>query len=61
MVGDMDVVPETAMREGRGVGYEQFHVGRGGEGNVHKEKGKEGGKEGGLMGKIEGLVHPNDK
>lgn len=36
--GDSDVVPETAMKPG--VQYENYHVGRGGEGNVHRE-GKE--------------------
>ncbi|OCK72937.1 hypothetical protein K432DRAFT_430825 [Lepidopterella palustris CBS 459.81] len=29
-----DIIPETALREGQ----ENFHTGRGGEGNVHKEK-----------------------
>lgn len=32
--GDTDVVPETAMRPTQ---HENYHVGRGGEGNVHKE------------------------
>lgn len=36
--GDSDVVPETAMKPG--AQYENYHVGRGGEGNVHRE-GKE--------------------
>ncbi|KAH9815688.1 Protein of unknown function (DUF3602) [Teratosphaeria destructans] len=31
-----DVVPEPAMRSGEG--YENYHTGRGGQGNVHKEK-----------------------
>ncbi|KAL1643291.1 hypothetical protein SLS58_004962 [Diplodia intermedia] len=30
-----DVVPETALRQ-PGAGYENFHTGRGGEGNVHR-------------------------
>ena len=30
-------MPETALQEKK-EGYENFHVGRGGEGNVHKEK-----------------------
>ncbi|KAL9099039.1 MAG: hypothetical protein Q9163_005405 [Psora crenata] len=34
--GDADVVPETAIRKS-GEGHERYHVGRGGEGNVHKE------------------------
>jgi len=29
-----DIIPETALREGQ----ENYHIGRGGEGNVHKEK-----------------------
>ncbi|KAL8714758.1 MAG: hypothetical protein Q9220_001271 [cf. Caloplaca sp. 1 TL-2023] len=32
--GDADIVPETAMREPQ----ENYHIGRGGQGNVHKEK-----------------------
>ncbi|KAK4550243.1 hypothetical protein LTR36_003210 [Oleoguttula mirabilis] len=31
-----DFIPETAMRSGEG--HENFHTGRGGQGNVHKEK-----------------------
>lgn len=31
-----DVIPETAMRSGEG--HENFHTGRGGEGNIHREK-----------------------
>ncbi|KAI9790195.1 MAG: hypothetical protein M1835_001152 [Candelina submexicana] len=34
---DEEIVPETAMRD-NGPGYENFHVGRGGEGNIHREK-----------------------
>lgn len=34
--------------------YDNFHVGRGGEGNVHREKEKEKGG-GGLLKKVEGL------
>ena len=34
--GDADVVPETAIRRS-GEDYENYHVGRGGEGNVHRE------------------------
>lgn len=58
--GDTDVVPETAIKgpPGTGAGYENFHVGRGGEGNVHRE-----GQGGGLKGKAEGLkekiLHPH--
>ncbi|KAL9106160.1 MAG: hypothetical protein Q9187_008597, partial [Circinaria calcarea] len=33
---DEDVIPETAIHEAL-PGHENFHVGRGGEGNVHKE------------------------
>lgn len=36
MPGDTDVVPETAMRPGQEC--ENFHTGRGGEGNVHKDR-----------------------
>ncbi|KAL8945845.1 MAG: hypothetical protein Q9222_007670 [Ikaeria aurantiellina] len=32
--GDTDIVPETALREPQ----ENYHIGRGGQGNVHKEK-----------------------
>ncbi|KAL9006177.1 MAG: hypothetical protein Q9188_001056 [Gyalolechia gomerana] len=35
--GDSDVIPETALRE-PGASYENYHTGRGGGGNVHKEK-----------------------
>ncbi|KAL8906138.1 MAG: hypothetical protein Q9171_006394 [Xanthocarpia ochracea] len=38
--GDTDVVPETALRE-PGAGYENYHTGRGGAANVHKEKHEE--------------------
>lgn len=31
-----DYVPETAFRTGEG--HENFHTGRGGQGNIHKEK-----------------------
>ncbi|KAL8641103.1 MAG: hypothetical protein Q9228_002048 [Teloschistes exilis] len=34
--GDADIVPETALRD-PGAGYENYHTGRGGGGNVHKE------------------------
>ncbi|KAL0254375.1 hypothetical protein SLS55_009850 [Diplodia seriata] len=36
-MGGQDVIPETALRQ-PGAGYENFHTGRGGEGNVHREK-----------------------
>ncbi|KAF6230007.1 hypothetical protein HO133_004345 [Letharia lupina] len=36
MPGDDDVVPETAMRPE--PAYENFHTGRGGEGNVHRDR-----------------------
>lgn len=36
MPGDSDVVPETALRPGHE--HENFHTGRGGEGNVHKDR-----------------------
>ncbi|KAK0515714.1 hypothetical protein JMJ35_001748 [Cladonia borealis] len=42
--GDADVVPETATKV-LGADYNKFHVGRGGEGNIHRE-GKEKGVEG---------------
>ncbi|KAF2754317.1 hypothetical protein EJ05DRAFT_479834 [Pseudovirgaria hyperparasitica] len=32
---DAEIVPETALKHGE---YENYHTGRGGEGNVHKEK-----------------------
>ncbi|KAI4743997.1 hypothetical protein E4T50_05600 [Aureobasidium sp. EXF-12298] len=32
-----DVIPEPAMRNAGG-GYDNFHTGRGGEGNIYKEK-----------------------
>ncbi|KAI4122476.1 MAG: hypothetical protein LQ338_005801 [Usnochroma carphineum] len=35
--GDEDIVPETALRR-PSAEYENYHTGRGGEGNVHKEK-----------------------
>jgi len=38
--GDADVVPETATKV-LGEGYDNFHVGRGGEGNIHREREKE--------------------
>lgn len=56
--GDTDVVPEPAMRVG--AGHEQFHVGRGGEGNVHVEK-KGGQEKGGLVGKVERVLHHDKK
>lgn len=34
--GDTDIIPETALRE-PGAGYENYHTGRGGAANVHKE------------------------
>ncbi|KAL8922989.1 MAG: hypothetical protein Q9172_003321 [Xanthocarpia lactea] len=51
--GDTDVVPETALRE-PGAGYENYHTGRGGAANVHKEKHEESGEKehGGLVDKI---------
>lgn len=54
----MDVVPETAMRVGEG--HERYHVGRGGEGNVHVEK-KGGQEKGGLVGKVERVLHHDKK
>ncbi|KAL9125573.1 MAG: hypothetical protein Q9217_005238 [Psora testacea] len=45
--GDVDVVPETAIRRS-GEGHENYHVGRGGEGNAHKEKHEKHG----LMDKV---------
>ncbi|KAL8898250.1 MAG: hypothetical protein Q9192_002171 [Flavoplaca navasiana] len=50
--GDTDVVPETALRE-PGAGYENYHTGRGGAANVHKDKHEEGEEhKEGLMDKI---------
>ncbi|OJD29829.1 uncharacterized protein BKCO1_7100041 [Diplodia corticola] len=68
--GGSDVIPETALRQ-PGAGYENFHTGRGGEGNVHREKygghsspqpgsgsGGEGRQEGGGLGeKVKSLFH----
>lgn len=36
-VGSSEVVPETATRT-PGESYENFHTGRGGQGNVHRDK-----------------------
>ncbi|KAL9020597.1 MAG: hypothetical protein Q9185_002183 [Variospora sp. 1 TL-2023] len=54
--GDIDVVPEPALRE-PGPGYENYHTGRGGGGNVHKEKqNTETGEHEGLGEKIKHKV-----
>ncbi|KAL8988919.1 MAG: hypothetical protein Q9177_002082 [Variospora cf. flavescens] len=54
--GDIDVVPEPALRE-PGPGYEHYHTGRGGGGNVHKEKhNTETGEHEGLGEKIKHKV-----
>ncbi|KAL9636729.1 MAG: hypothetical protein Q9164_002644 [Protoblastenia rupestris] len=45
--GDSDVIPETAVR--RSGDYENYHVGRGGQGNVHKEH---EGQHRGVMDKV---------
>lgn len=50
--GDADVIPETAVRPG--AGHENFHVGRGGGGNIRKEKAA--GHEG--EGLVDKLKHP---
>ncbi|KAL8670723.1 MAG: hypothetical protein Q9168_004750 [Polycauliona sp. 1 TL-2023] len=34
--GDSDIIPETALRE-PGAEYENYHTGRGGAANVHKD------------------------
>lgn len=34
-------MPETAVRGS--AGYEKFHTGRGGEGNIHRERGEKEG------------------
>ncbi|KAL8919175.1 MAG: hypothetical protein Q9208_006935 [Pyrenodesmia sp. 3 TL-2023] len=47
--GDTDIIPETALRE-PGASYENYHVGRGGGGNVHKEKHTEEKSEHGGIG-----------
>jgi len=36
-MGSADEIPETAMRE-QTPGYENYHTGRGGGGNIHKDK-----------------------
>ena len=62
--GDTDVVPETALRQTKpGDEYSNYHTGRGGEGNVHREKASgEESKGSGLGGKVEELkekvLHP---
>ncbi|KAK0269212.1 hypothetical protein LTR35_014920 [Friedmanniomyces endolithicus] len=56
-----DVVPETAMRSAEG--YENYHTGRGGQGNVHRDAfgghsgpgRKEGKGEGGLLEKAKAV------
>ena len=37
------MVPETATKV-LGTDYDRFHVGRGGEGNIHREEGKNRGE-----------------
>lgn len=50
-----DIVPETATRP---TEYENFHTGRGGEGNVHREKhGGHSGPQRGHEGSQERGVH----
>ena len=53
--GDKDVVPEAARQvpgEG-GTGYESYHIGRGGEGNIHREH------HGGMADELkEKIMHP---
>ncbi|KAL8944236.1 MAG: hypothetical protein Q9211_000666 [Gyalolechia sp. 1 TL-2023] len=50
--GDSDIIPETALRES-GASGENYHIGRGGGGNVHKEKHDgEAGEEKGLGEKL---------
>ncbi|KAL9612590.1 MAG: hypothetical protein Q9167_002841 [Letrouitia subvulpina] len=50
--GDVDVIPETALREGD-TAQESYHTGRGGVGNVHHAEGEEHHHhEGGLKEKL---------
>ncbi|KAL8658796.1 MAG: hypothetical protein Q9226_000778 [Calogaya cf. arnoldii] len=50
--GDTDVIPETALRE-PGAGYENYHTGRGGAANVHKDNHEESAEhKEGLVDKI---------
>ncbi|KAK5129207.1 hypothetical protein LTR08_003757 [Meristemomyces frigidus] len=60
-----DIVPETATRPADG--YENFHTGRGGQGNVHKDKygghstaveqdGAAGGGKESLLEKVKGVM-----
>lgn len=60
-----EVIPESATRAVQpGDGYENYHTGRGGEGNVHKEK--YGGhskpqqgehkEKGGLLDKVKNVI-----
>ena len=64
--GSEEVVPETSMRQA-GEQYADFHTGRGGEGNIHRDKygghskpqkkdGEGGGGGGGLMDKAKHAV-----
>ncbi|KAL2041405.1 hypothetical protein N7G274_005787 [Stereocaulon virgatum] len=60
--GDTDVIPETAMRVGGGE-HDRYHVGRGGEGNIHREEGGvlEAKEKGHGHGHKEGLVEKAEK
>lgn len=51
--GDEDVVPETAVKPGEP--YENYHTGRGGEGNVHIGN-EEGREHVGLADKLKGKL-----
>ncbi|CAO1598169.1 hypothetical protein XANCAGTX0491_001939 [Xanthoria calcicola] len=58
--GDTDVIPETSLRE-PGSGYENYHTGRGGAANVHKEHEGHEEHEEGLVDKIKHkIVHKKE-
>ncbi|KAL8871005.1 MAG: hypothetical protein Q9174_003080 [Haloplaca sp. 1 TL-2023] len=49
--GDGDVIPETALRQA-GAHHENYHIGRGGEGNVHREHEEKSGQNESLGDKL---------
>ncbi|KJX93461.1 hypothetical protein TI39_contig4311g00003 [Zymoseptoria brevis] len=70
----VDIIPESATRPVGQPGYENFHTGRAGAGNVHKEKWgghstkgeqekglKEKDSKGGLVEKVKEMIHGGAK
>ncbi|EGP88179.1 uncharacterized protein MYCGRDRAFT_85901 [Zymoseptoria tritici IPO323] len=70
----VDIIPESATRPVGQPGYENFHTGRAGAGNVHKEKWgghstkgeqekglKEKDSKGGLVEKVKEMIHGGGK